>query len=137
MATLKVAESWFKMKKNIKVLWFSRHKMTDDQHDALFIRIARHFNNDLQETGVIITQISETINNVSEIQDINNYDVYAIVAPIALQQQFLRVAGEKPVIMAKSNRVITKNPEGGEDKISFVFDKWERIKKIEVIIEDF
>ena len=111
--------------------------MTDDQHDALFIRIARHFNNDLQETGVIITQISETINNVSEIQDINNYDVYAIVAPIALQQQFLRVAGEKPVIMAKSNRVITKNPEGGEDKISFVFDKWERIKKIEVIIEDF
>ena len=124
------------MEKVIRVLWFSRHIMTDEQHDALFIRIARHFNNDLQETGVIITQISETINNVSEIQDLDGYDVYAIVAPIALQQQFLRVAGEKPVIMAKSDRIIVKTPEG-EDKISFVFNKWERIKKIEVIIEDF
>ena len=125
------------MEKTIKVLWFSRHKMTREQEQALFLGIAKHFNNDLQETGIIITQISETINNVSEIQDLDGYDVYAIVAPIALQQQFLRVAGEKPVIMAKSNRVITKNPEGGEDKISFIFDKWERIKKIEVIIEDF
>ena len=125
------------MEKTIRVLWFSRHIMTDEQHDALFISIAKHFNNDLQETRIIITQISETINNASEIQDLDGYDVYAIVAPIALQQQFLRVAGEKPVIMAKSNRVITKNPEGGEDKVSFVFDKWERIKKIEVIIEDF
>ena len=124
------------MEKTIKVLWFSRHIMTDEQHDALFIGIARHFHNDLQETGVIITQISETINNVSEIPDINNYDVYAIVAPIALQQQFLRVAGGKPVIMAKSDRIIAKTPEG-EDKISFVFNKWERIKKIEVVIEDF
>ena len=119
-----------------RVLWFSRHTMTDEQHDALFISIARHFHNDLQETGVIITQISETINNVSEIQDLDGYDVYAIVAPIALQQQFLRVAGEKPVIMSKSDRIIVKTPEG-EDKISFVFNKWERIKKIEVIIEDF
>lgn len=125
------------MEKTIKVLWFSRHTMTDAQHAALFIGIARHFHNDLQETGVIITQVSETINNASEIQDLDEYDVYAIVAPIALQQQFLRIAGEKPVIIAKSNRVITKNPEGGEDKISFVFDKWERIKRIEVVIEDF
>ena len=125
------------MEKTIKVLWFSRHTMTDAQHDAAVIAIAKYFKNDLQETGIIITQISETINNVSEIQDLDGYDVYAIVAPIALQQQFLRVAGEKPVIMAKSNRVITKNPEGGEDKISFVFDKWERIKRIEVVIEDF
>lgn len=120
----------------IKILWFSRHKMTDEQEQALFTGIARHFNNDLQETGVIITQISETINSVFEIEDINEYDVYAIVGPIALQQQFLRVAGSKPVIMAKSDRIITKTPEE-DDKISFVFNKWERIKKIEVVIEDF
>ena len=124
------------MKRVIKALWFSRHKMTDEQHDALFIGIARHFQNDLQETTVIITQVSETINNVSEIDNINEYDIYAIVAPISLQQQFLRVAGEKPVIMAKSERLITKTAEG-EDKISFVFNKWERLKKIEVVIEDF
>ena len=124
------------MKKNIKVLWFSRHKMTDDQHDALFIGIARHFHSGLQDIGVIITQISETINNVSEIQDLDGYDVYAIVAPITLQQQFLKVAGEKPVVIVKSDRVIVKTPEE-EDKLSFVFNKWERIKKIEVVIEDF
>ena len=124
------------MEKTIKVLWFSRHTMTDIQNDAMFIGIARHFQNDLQETSVIITQVSETINSVSEIDNINEYDVFAIVAPIALQQQFLRVAGDKPVIMAKSERLITKTAEG-EDKISFVFNKWERLKKIEVVIEDF
>ena len=124
------------MEKTIKVLWFSRHTMTNIQNDAMFIGIARHFQNDLQETTVIITQVSETINSVSEIDDIGEYDVYAIVAPISLQQQFLRVAGDKPVIMAKSDRIIAKTPEG-EDKISFVFNKWERLKKIEVVIEDF
>ena len=121
---------------DIKILWFSRHNMTDDQQQALFRSVAKHFQNDLSRTGVIITQISETINNVSEIDDISGYDVYAIVAPISLQQQFLRVAGSRPVIMAKSERLITKTAEG-EDKISFVFNKWEQIKKIEVVIEDF
>ena len=124
------------MQEVIKVLWFSRHIMTREQEQALFIGIARHLKSDLQATTIIITQISETINSVFEIQDIEEYDIYAIVAPIALQQQFLKVAGSKPVIMAKSDRVLTKTPEG-EDKISFVFNKWERIKKIEVVIEDF
>ena len=124
------------MEEVIKVLWFSRHTMAKDQEVALFKGIAKHLKSDLRATTVIITQISETINNVSEIEDINEYDIYAIVAPIALQQQFLRIAGEKPVIMAKSDRVLIKTPEG-EDKISFVFNKWERIKKIEVVIEDF
>ena len=124
------------MEEVIKVLWFSRHTMTREQETALFVGIAKHLKSDLRATTVIITQISETINNVSEIEDIVEYDIYAIVAPIALQQQFLKIAGDKPVIMAKSERLITKTAEG-EDKISFVFNKWERIKKIEVVIEDF
>lgn len=117
------------MENAIKVLWFSRHTMTKQQEDELFAKIKT-------DNGVIITQISETINSVSEIENVNDFDIYAIVAPIALQQQFLKIAGEKPVIMAKSDRVLAKTPEG-EDKISFVFNKWERIKKIEVVIEDF
>ena len=98
------------MEKTIKVLWFSRHTMTDIQNDAMFIGIARHFQNDLQETTVIITQVSETINSISEIDDIGGYDVYAIVAPISLQQQFLIVAVDKPVIIAKYERIIAKTP---------------------------
>ena len=124
------------MEEVIKVLWFSRHTMVKEQEVALFKGIAKHLKSDLRATTVIITQISETINNVSEIEDIVEYDIYAIVAPIALQQQFLKIAGDKPVIMAKSERLITKTAEG-EDKISFVFNKWEQIKKIEVVIEDF
>ena len=124
------------MEEVIKVLWFSRHTMVKEQEVALFKGIAKHLKSDLRATTVIITQISETINNVSEIEDIIEYDIYAIVAPIALQQQFLKIAGSRPVIMAKSDRVIQKTPEG-EDKISFVFNKWEQIKKIEVVIEDF
>ena len=108
-----------------KVLWFSRHTMTADQLKAL---------------GAVreIVQCDGTISSAWELADeIKDCDIIAIVAPIGLQQQFLKLAGDKPVIMALSERVITPDPEGGESKVEFVFQKWERLVKIEVEKEDF
>lgn len=108
-----------------KVLWFSRHTMTAEQLSAL---------------GTVreIVQCDGTISSAWELADeINDCDIIAIVAPIGLQQQFLKLAGDKPVIMALSERVITPDPEGGESKVEFVFQKWERLIKIEVEKEDF
>lgn len=108
-----------------KVLWFSRHTMTAEQLEAL---------------GIVreIVQCDGTISSAWELADeIKDCDIIAIVAPINLQAQFLKIAGDKPVIMALSERVITPDPEGGESKVEFVFQKWERLIKIEVEKEDF
>lgn len=108
-----------------KVLWFSRHSMTPEQESAL-------------GGNIEIMQVNKTINSAYEIQDdINKADIIAIVAPINLQQQFLKLAGTKPVIMAVNDRVLVQNPEGGEDKVMFQFVKWEQLDKIEVVKHDF
>lgn len=107
-----------------KVLWFSRHEMTVEQKAAL--------------GNVEIVQINRTINSAFELQaEIAAADIVAIVAPINLQQQFLKLAGEKPVIMALSERILVPSEDGGEDKVDFHFVKWERLRKIEVVKEDF
>ena len=108
-----------------KVLWFSRHEMSAEQRAAL-------------GSEVEITQVSKTIQSARELQkEIDEADIVAIVAPIGLQAEFLRLAGEKPVIAAVNAREIIKDENGGEDKVNFKFVKWERLIKIEVIKEDF
>lgn len=106
-----------------KVLWFSRHKMTEDQLQAL--------------GNVEIIQIDKSIQTAYELQEeINQCDIIAIVAPINLQAQFLKLAGDKPVILALNNRVLVPK-DNGESEVQFNFVKWERLIKIEVLKEDF
>lgn len=107
-----------------KVLWFSRHEMTDDQRAAL--------------GDVEITQINKSINSAYELEnEIKDCDILAIVAPINLQQQFLKLAGDKPVIMAVNDRVLIPQQDGTEDKVAFKFVKWEQLLKIEIVKQDF
>ena len=107
-----------------KVLWFSRHIMTEDQMCDL-----RRIYGEIE-----INQINKTINSVYEIEDeITEADIVAIVAPIHLQEQFLKLAGEKPVISCRNKRIIDPTDN---TKVNFVFDGWYQIKKIEVITED-
>lgn len=122
-----------------KVLWFSRHEMSLEQKEALI--------NKLGEIEII--QINGTAPNIHvpfeaeingaekvEVKPLKEWvaevDVVAIVAPIALQQQFLSVAGEKPVIMTENARVFSEG-----EKVQFKFVRWFRICKIEVVTEDF
>jgi len=106
------------------VLWFSRHNMTEDQKNDL-VRIYGK---------IQINQINKTILTAYELQDdINNADIIAIVAPINLQQQFIKLAGEKPVISCRNKRIIDPTDN---TKVEFVFDGWYRIVKIEIITED-
>ena len=108
-----------------KVLWFSRHEMTPEQLAAL-------------GADITINQIDKTITSAYELQEeIEEADVIAIVAPINLQQQFLKLAGEKPVIMAVNARKLVPDENGGETKVVFKFVKWERLLKIDIIKEDY
>lgn len=127
-----------------KILWFSRHEMTVEQLQAL----------ESKHGQIEVTQINGSPANVhvpfegnvngGELEQLpafkeltKKYDVLAIVLPIGLQQQVLQVAGGRPVIQAVNNRILTPNPEGGEDKVSFSFAKWQRIEKIEVVLSDY
>ena len=106
-----------------KVLWFSRHQMTNDQLAAL--------------GDVEVTQVNKSISSAYELEEeINNSDIIAIVAPINLQQQFLKLAAGKPVIMAVNDRVLVPQPDG-EDKVEFHFVKWEQLDEIIIKKHDF
>lgn len=108
-----------------KVLWFSRHEMAPEQVAAL-------------GEDIEIIQINKNITSAFELkEEIEAADIIAIVAPINLQQQFLKIAGNKPVIMAVNDRVFVPDPDGGESKVAFQFVKWERLIKIEVVKEDY
>lgn len=107
-----------------KVLWFSRHEMSQEQKEAL------------GECEII--NVDRKISHASElVEKINQCDVIAIVAPINLQKEFLDVANGKPVIMAVNAREFVKNDDGSETKTRFCFVKWERLIKIEVVKEDY
>ena len=106
-----------------KVLWFSKHTMTEEQKQALIDKLGE----------IEITQINKTITSAYDIrEEIETSDVVAIVAPIHIQEQVLRLAGDKPVIMALSKRVVLDS-----DWVIFNFVKWERLVEVKVIKEDF
>ena len=109
-----------------KLLWFSRHEMSPDQSADL----TRIFGE------VEITQISKTINSAYDLKaEIEAADIIAIVAPINIQQQFLKLSADKPVITATSERILTKSDDGSEGKVVFQFKNWQRLIKIEVVTE--
>ena len=107
-----------------KVLWFSRHAMTEEQKNSL--------------GDVEINQINKTIHSAKELKaEIEANDIIAIVAPIELQREFLELAGDKPVITAVNDRVLVPQQDGTEDKLEFHSRKWERLIKIEIEKEDY
>ena len=116
-----------------RILWFSRHNMTDAQIDDL----KRIF-------GEI--EIHHVSANASSFRDVleagKDDDVLAVVLPPALLADLTNPRNNtKPVIRAIANRVATGkqvvNPATGklEDEFKFVHAGWERVLKIEVITE--
>lgn len=110
-----------------KVLWFSRHEMNEAQKNEL-----------VKVFGEIqINQVNKTITSAKEIEkEIKNADVVALVAPIDIQQQVLKIAGDKPVITSLTSREFIPDGEGGKQKVIFSHIKWERLVKIDVVKED-
>ena len=111
-----------------KILWFSRHDMSQEQKQALIDKLGE----------IEINKVDKTINSAYEVKgEIDAADIVAIVAPINLQQQFLKLAGDKPVIMAVSERILVPQEDGTETKVVFKFVKWEQLDEITVKKHDF
>ena len=121
------------MKRICRILWFSRHEMTEAQREALDFLTGMGYSG-----GIEITQINKTISSAYEIADeIEKFDILAVVAPPALQQQFIKVAEGRPVITALNDRVLVPAEDGTEQKVGFHFVKWEWVGGIEVHKKDF
>jgi len=105
-----------------KVLWFSRHNLSDAQIDDL---------QQLYGLDLDITQVDRTIGTTREItEEIAAADILAIVAPLPLQEQFLKVAGNRPVLIPRNHRV--PKEDGGFD---FIHAGWSQLQKIEVVVK--
>lgn len=106
------------------ILWFSRHDMSKEQFKDL---------QRIYGQNILINQINRTIKSAYELADeIEAADIIAIVAPINLQTQFLKLANGKPVISARSKRILLEDGE----KVEFRFDGWYQIEKIEIVTKD-
>lgn len=120
-----------------KVLWFSRHNMTDEQRKALGdVKVTKV--NVPSMPNVHVPMTDSEGNSLPPFKVLSqDFDILAIVLPIHLEQQVLNVANGRPVIRANNRRVLVPHPDGGEDKVVFQFDGWMQLMKIEVILEPF
>ncbi len=127
-----------------KILWFSRHAMSIAQKNGLIAKFGE----------IEITQINGTAANVHvpfestnpEIGEteadvvlmgeqkplkelVKEYDEIAAVLPIGMVQQILPFLNGR-MLQAKNKRVLLDN-----GKVEFLFDGWEQVKKVKIIVE--
>ena len=116
----------------MKVLWLSRHTMTDEQVADL----KRIYGADVELKSSDMT-VSGWRDVVSAGADC---DVLAVVLPPAILADLTNPRNNtKPVIRAKANRVATgktiTNPATGKEEAEYCFQHagWEQVLKIEVV----
>ena len=122
-----------------KVFWFSRHEMTIEQKKALINKVGEVDVTMVNGTAANVHVPFEAEVNGGEKQEVKplkewvkDFDVVAVVAPIGLLQQIVGVSGEKPVIAALNKRVMHEG-----EKMEFIFEKWERIVRVDIVKDDF
>lgn len=117
-----------------KILWFSRHTMTDAQRSDL----ERIYG------SIEVKVCDQTVASWKEVAEAGaNCDVLAVVLPPSILADLVNPRNNaKPVIRAKSNRVLTgltaPNPATGKEEAQYKFEHlgWEQVIKIEVVTKD-
>lgn len=121
------------MAKTTKILWLSRHTMTQAQEDDLH-RIYG---------DVEVKTFDQTVSGWKDVVEAGaDCDVLAVVLPPAILADLTNPRNnQKPIIRAKANRVATgrtvTNPATGKEEAEYRFEHagWERVIKIEVVVE--
>lgn len=130
----------------MKLLWISRHRMSEDQYNALVNKFGE----------VIVTQVSATIMNVkakikcegidkapgyeSDIiltgtqpclaELVKSYDEVAAISSLGILEHILPLVNNR-ILSAKMSRSIDNN---GKSTIKFI--KWKVIRQIKIVTED-
>ncbi len=116
-----------------RILWLSRHTMTEAQ--------ATDLNRIYGEVEVKI--FNQPVNGWKDVVEAGaDCDILAVVLPPAILADLTNPRNNtKPVIRAKANRIPTGNtvlnPATGKEETEYCFQHvgWERVVKIEVVVE--
>ena len=112
-----------------KVLWISRHEMTNEQKSDL---------DRVMGDKVELITLKNTIRNVDEVRSsLPNVDAVAVVLPPDMLQQLLPIAGNKPILRAVSNReptgrMLTLQDGRQEPEFAFVHVYWEQVLSVDI-----
>lgn len=120
--------------KMVKVAWISRHDMTEDQ----IADLRRIYGN-----NIVVEKHDITASSYRDVLEASkDADIIAVVLPPNILADLVNPRNnEKPVIRAISNRektgklVVNSATGQKEAEYRFVHGGWERIKKIEIIVE--
>lgn len=118
-----------KTRQNKRVLWISRHTMTEEQRQDLERILAGPVELDIW---------SDTVGDVEELRPrLREADAVAAVLPTEKLADLLKIAGERPVLQAKSARVPTGRwtiqPGGAvEREFAFVHQGWKQILEVRI-----
>ena len=109
----------------IKVLWFSRHDLTEEQLDGLRKVALQEFE---EEGPVVVEKFDKTVSSAGEIADrVKDHRIVAAVLPVELLAELFSLLGPSgPVIALPRN----KRERDGE---AFVFRHagWEIVDHVE------
>lgn len=116
-----------------KILWLSRHMLTDEQVADL-----KRIYGEIE-----IKHFSESVNSWKDVVSVGaDCDVLAVVLPPTILADLVNPHNNsKPVIRAKSSRIAIGtqiNPNTGNEETKYRFEHagWEKVIKIEVIVEE-
>lgn len=117
----------------VKVLWVSRHTMTQAQEADL-----RRIYGEIE-----VKQFADSVESAKQVTELGtDCDVLAVVLPPAFLADLTNPrVNQKPVIRAIANRVATGrtvvNPATGaeEPEMKFEHSGWERVVKVEIVTE--
>lgn len=118
----------------MKILWLSRHTMTQEQLEDLNRIYGK----------IEVKTFDKTISGWKDVVEAGeDCDVLAVVLPPAILADLTNPRNNtKPVIRAKANRVPTGktivNPATDKEEAEYRFEHagWERVVKVEVVVEE-
>lgn len=135
-----------------KVLWFSRHNMTTAQVEDLERIYGPCIITKVTTANLPNVHVPFKANVNDSVEELalppfkhylTEFDVVAIVMPLNLQEQVLKVSGVTPVIIAKNNRIakLDENDspvinDRGEQEFVFQHAGWFQVLKIEVVTQE-
>jgi len=111
------------------VFWLSRHPMAGEQ----FCDLERVMGGPVQ-----LLTWTDTVEDMEELRPtLEQVDAVAAVLPIEKLAQLLEVAGDKPVLQANAQRVMTGRwivrPDGQREKeTAFFHNGWRRILEVHI-----
>ncbi len=118
-----------KVRQSRRVLWVSRHSMTEDQRQDL---------ERIMGGPVELDTWSDTVQDVEELRPrLREADAVAAVLPTEKLADLLKIAGKRPVLQAESARVPTGRwtiqPGGAvEREFAFIHQGWKQILEVRI-----